>query len=411
VGNEAAGNSSVLDTLARDFSVALWGFSAIDRYLDRDVLPFVFVETTAGLSDLARIFEDLRYPGFYPADAAVDREGRAYYFRCLDTEDASPPDRRRPGFELLDFYQDWKTRRFCDPQGIYPLLRRIWKNSPLYRREEDPAPWWEALNPGTSRYRALTGGALILARYGSANEDSSRLIKEAAAFFNNFLPGGPPPCPEEQRLLLTGILTSPRPGLGLELLKAAGFLEELWPELAALDDVDHSKEFHPEGNVWKHTLETFRYRKLARNGIRPQAEAYDLRLSLGLLLHDVGKTQAESSGNHRFAGHAELGARQARRFLERLGFGAPLAADIFYLVRNHMLPAALPRLPLTRTEEIMASPLFPTLMELYRCDESSSFKGLGGYYESSAAYQSYLRHRRNPYRSADGKKTRTGAIR
>jgi poly(A) polymerase len=69
-----------------------------------------------------------------------------------------------------------------------------------------------------------------------------------------------------------------------------------------------------------------------------------------------------------------------------------------------MLPAAMPRLPLIRTQEAMESPLFPTLMELYRCDESSSFKGLDGYYESSRAYQSYLKHRRNPYRNADGKK-------
>jgi poly(A) polymerase len=69
-----------------------------------------------------------------------------------------------------------------------------------------------------------------------------------------------------------------------------------------------------------------------------------------------------------------------------------------------MLPAALSRLPLRRVEEVIASPLFPSLLELYRCDESSSFKGLDGYYESSAAYRSYLKFRRNPYRSADGKK-------
>jgi poly(A) polymerase len=54
----------------------------------------------------------------------------------------------------------------------------------------------------------------------------------------------------------------------------------------------------------------------------------------------------------------------------------------------------------------MASPLFPMLLELYRCDESSSFKGLEAYYESSAAYRSYLRYRRNPYRSENGKKLR-----
>jgi poly(A) polymerase len=121
-------------------------------------------------------------------------------------------------------------------------------------------------------------------------------------------------------------------------------------------------------------------------------------------LHDAGKPLAESFGNRRFDGHAELGARAAAKFLGRLGFEPSLVEDIFYLVKNHMLPAALKRLPLSRTGEIMASPLFPTLMELYRCDESSSFKGLDGYYENSAAYQTFLKNTRNPYRSADGKK-------
>jgi poly(A) polymerase len=73
-----------------------------------------------------------------------------------------------------------------------------------------------------------------------------------------------------------------------------------------------------------------------------------------------------------------------------------------------MLPAALPRLPLSKTAEVLESGMFPTLLELYRCDESSSFKGLDGYYESSAAYQAYLRNRRNPYRSADGRKQALG---
>jgi poly(A) polymerase len=142
-------------------------------------------------------------------------------------------------------------------------------------------------------------------------------------------------------------------------------------------------------------MEALRHRK---------SGGFDLRLSLGLLLHDVGKPLSNSAGSRRFDGHAELGERQARRFLERLGFESPLVSDVCYLVRNHMLPAALPRLPLVRTGEIMSSPLFPALLELYRCDESSSFKGLDGYYQSSAAYQAYLKNRRNPYRSADGKK-------
>jgi poly(A) polymerase len=263
-------------------------------------------------------------------------------------------------------------------------------------------PWWTGLNPGADRYQALMDAALILARYrdhgdtGPAPQPSITQILRSLANLNE----GLPPKPEAQRLLLTGVLVSPRPDRGLELLKAAGFIREHWPELAILDDVDHSKEFHPEGNVWKHTLETFRYRKTTGHN----SAAYDLRLSLGLLLHDMGKPLSASSGSRRFNGHAELGAWAARKFLERLGFDPSLIEDIYYLVKNHMLPAALPRLPLVRTREILESPLFPTLLELYRCDESSSFKGPDGYYESSAAYQSYLKNRRNPYRFADGKK-------
>jgi poly(A) polymerase len=243
--------------------------------------------------------------------------------------------------------------------------------------------------------------AVILARYGDSEAagcpppNPAELLRLLDTLAPGSLPG-----PEAQRLLLTALLVSSRPDRGLELLQAAGFIRELWPELALLDNVDHSKEFHPEGNVCTHTLVTFRYRKPMGHN----QGAYDFRLSLGLLLHDAGKPLAARSGGNRFDGHAELGARVARKFLERLGYDPSLIGDIHYLVRNHMLPAALPRLPLTRTQEILESPLFPTLLELYRCDESSSFRGPEGYYESSAAYQTYLRNRRNPYRFADGKK-------
>jgi poly(A) polymerase len=255
--------------------------------------------------------------------------------------------------------------------------------------------------------------ALILAKYYPLDE-MHVCGPEQQPGMNGILPpmGGSPanvfhgaghkPGAEEQRLLLTGLLTAPNPARGLEFLMRGGFIREYWPELAVLDDVNHSKEFHPEGNAWKHTLETFRYRK-ASGG------AFDLRLSMGLLLHDIGKPLAAATGSRRFDGHAELGERQAGRFLHRLGFGPALISDVCYLVRNHMFPAALPRRPLARTEEKMANPLFPVLLELYRCDESSSFKGLDGYYESSAAYQSFLRYRRNPYRTADGKKIDNGS--
>ncbi|MDR1619004.1 MAG: HD domain-containing protein [Treponema sp.] len=404
------------------FSLRLRGFSAIDRYLGREDLPFIFADTGAGLSDLARHIEGLRFPGPSLADAAAESGERTWYFRCLDADEPSPDSRFSAGqdggsFECLDFYQDRETGRFQDPWGLYPWLRGLSGKgrgrgagmAGSHVRDHggktagragvpEPFPWWEGLRAGADRYRALLEGALILSRYCGGGY-RPRLIEEIAGLFDR-LPGGQPPGEEEQRLFLAGMLCSPNPGLGLEFLKTAGFVGEFWPELAVLDDVDHSKEFHPEGNVWKHTLETFRYRKTAGGG----RVSHDLVLSLGLLLHDTGKALAGTEGGRRFSGHAELGARTARRFLERLGFDPALADAVCYLVKNHMLPAALPRLPLKRVEEVIASPFFPTLLELYRCDESSSFKGLDGYYESSATYQSYLKYRRNPYRLTDGKK-------
>ncbi|MDR0590191.1 MAG: HD domain-containing protein [Spirochaetaceae bacterium] len=390
----AEGGQGVYETLvSAGYQVSLRGFSALDQYLGLAPLPFTWLETDADITALARFFDCLRFPGVDLADGALEAGGRSWYFRCLDREETpSSGGAEGPAFTLLSLNQDWSTRRFRDPCGVYPIIRRL--------RGGTAPPGeklrWMTPRPGTDCYRAAMEGALILARYGM---EEGRCLGEIVPVIRD-LPRGLAPGTESQRVLLTGLLLSPRPDLGMELLKGCGFIDEFWPEFSILDDVDHSKEFHPEGNVWKHTMETFRYRKPAARGGR----AYDLRLSLGLLFHDTGKPLSEASGSRRFDGHAELGARVAQKFLERLAFEPSLIGDTVYLVKNHMLPAALPRLPLARTEKIMVSPLFPTLMELYRCDESSSFKGLDAYYESSAAYQAYLRYRRNPYRSADGKK-------
>ena len=350
---------------AAGYSVVFQGFSAIDRFLELPDLPFIWLETNADVAALAKLIDNLRFPGMEIADAAVDALEATCYFHCLETH-----EKRNYTFPLLSFSYDWQKRRFYDPLGVYPLLRNIRKRQGYSIEEIGINPW---LNQNivpleVGYWHIIMDAALLLARYSATAETAfvyTRLSETAEFRSSEFgsdenQPPESLPEPRVQRAFLNCILVSKRPDKALKFLKNIGVLQTLWPELACFDSVDHSKEFHPEGNVWDHTLETFRHRKAEANG------AFDLRLSLGLLLHDAGKPISASFGNHRFDGHAELGARAAKRFLKRLEYESALIDDIFYLVKNHMLPAALKRLPLTKTSEIMSSPLFPTLMELYR---------------------------------------------
>jgi poly(A) polymerase len=66
-------------------------------------------------------------------------------------------------------------------------------------------------------------------------------------------------------------------------------------------------------------------------------------------------------------------------------------------VRYHMMPPALKSLPPFRTDRILASPLFPLLLELYRADAASSYADEEGYYEACRFYKAWQRDRGNPY--------------
>jgi len=399
---------------AKGFYTYLHGFGAIDSWLygtAKTASNSIHILTNADTTDLAKLFENLRYPGVDLADTAItDENETTYFFKCGQTTFLNSINKNKSSFTLLNFYYDYKTNIFYDPHGIYPILKEI-RNNLINQKTDDNffQILKEEMNLNIDPYRLLIDTALFISKYFNNDYQTDKSIQKITNLF--YLHDGYPPSQEEQRLFLIELISSANPGLGLELLRSSGFINNLWHELAILEEADQSKDFHPEGNAWEHTLETFRHRKTGSNKNRPFQKqrslignSFDLRLSLGLLLHDSGKPIASSTGNHRYDGHAQLGEIQARRFLESLGFDPSLIHDICFLVLNHMLPAALPRLPLYRTEQIMSSPLFPLLLELYRCDESSSFKGLDGYYESSAAYQQFLRNRRNPYRSSDGRK-------
>lgn len=137
---------------------------------------------------------------------------------------------------------------------------------------------------------------------------------------------------EELRKLL---IKAPRPSIGFEFLRRARLLG-IFPELESLEGVPQDPKWHPEGDVWIHTMMVLDEAARLRTGAND-----DLALMYAALCHDFGKppTTAEESAPIRSPRHDVLGARTAREFLERLRAPLALCRQVEALVRYHLAPA------------------------------------------------------------------------
>ena len=140
---------------------------------------------------------------------------------------------------------------------------------------------------------------------------------------------------EEWKTLL---LHGRRPSLGLQFLSDCGWLR-FYPELAALQGCEQDPIWHPEGDVWIHTLHCLDWFAGERTG----DHADDLIVGLGILCHDLGKpaTTTTDFGRITSRGHEPEGEAPTRRFLERLTNQDNLVNEVIPLVRCHLRPRAL----------------------------------------------------------------------
>jgi tRNA nucleotidyltransferase (CCA-adding enzyme) len=139
---------------------------------------------------------------------------------------------------------------------------------------------------------------------------------------------------EWKKLLLQGY----KPSLGLQFLRHCGWLR-FYPELSALEGCPQDPIWHPEGDVWIHTLHCLDWFAAERTGQEPD----DLAVGFGILCHDFGKpaTTREEHGRVTSQGHESEGAGPTRRFLERLTNQRDLIDAVVPLVCSHLRPRAL----------------------------------------------------------------------
>ena len=370
-----------IGTLSSRFShtVYLYGVSALDYYFHnfrRKHISLLHLVYTGSLADLSKDVDNLSFPGLDGVDAQATIDGIEYQFLLLDHDPVQTIPRGLAPFNLL--YEPG-TKTYTDLDSAYGAMKS---------REMLGMDGW--LNAGSHNPHHCWEGAVYAARFPlnpNTREHIQNLEKQPPEIWQKL---EIPFIRRSLNLILTGRWAHQ----GLELLHRTGAIAYLWPHIAAMDRTSQSKECHPEGNVWEHSLETLKHRK-----------NYSLVLGLSLFLHDCGKPKAQRNKNRLFDGHAEIGAALARDILENLEYPSQIIEDVCWLVQSHMLPSGLKTLPSYRTEPYLAHELFPTLLELYRCDLASTWRDLGDYHHACGVYKGFQRYRKNPYRESDGKKT------
>lgn len=165
---------------------------------------------------------------------------------------------------------------------------------------------------------------------------------------------------------LIRILTEGGARRGFELLDESGLLDRILPEVAAMKGVPQPSEYHPEGDVWTHTLIML--------GLLDKPT---VTLALGVLLHDVAKPPTFCVADRiRFDGHAELGARMAAGIMARLRFSAAEIETVRALVAGHMRFSDVRSMKESTLKRFLRTEDFEQHLELHRIDCASSHRQL-----------------------------------
>lgn len=315
---------SVLGKISKDFDVEIYGLEA-ERVEE-------VVKELGKVSEVGKAFGILKMSldGGMDIDVSLPRtdskigEGHRGFAVKTDPRMSVEDAARRRDFTMNALAADPLTGELFDPfGGVDDLKRRVLRVTDTERFGDDPLRVMRALQ--------------FVGRFGLSIEPESRDLMIAMI-------------PELKHLSKERIrieweklfLKSEKPSLGLAAGMALGIFNELHPEFPPLKETGQEKDWHPEGDVWIHTLMAVdEAAKIVRR------EEMDERQSLCVLLaafcHDFGKpaTTVEEGGRVRSIGHEQAGGEPTKKFLAAMGVGSEMRNRVAALVVNHMRASML----------------------------------------------------------------------
>jgi poly(A) polymerase len=179
---------------------------------------------------------------------------------------------------------------------------------------------------------------------------------------------------ERIREELTRMLTEGHARRAFELLDTSGLLAQVLPEVSKLKGVEQPPRFHPEGDVWTHTL-------MLLDQLEPNSP---MTLAWGALLHDIGKPAtfqppAGPNDRIRFNGHVEVGVAIGAEICRRLRFSNEETTQILALIENHMRFGDVHRMKAATLKRFFRLDRFPEHLALHRMDCNASHGSLDNY--------------------------------
>jgi poly(A) polymerase len=284
----------------------------------------------------------------------------------------------RSDHDYLDGRHPEQVRFECDPRE--DVLRRDFTVNGLM------------MDPDNGRVLDFVGGQEDLKRgiirsigdpYARFREDHLRLMRAvrfAARFRFTIEPATMDAIRRDHALILkvstervrdelTRILTEGGARRGFELLDESLMLGDILQEVAAMKGVQQPPEYHPEGDVWTHTLM-----------LLEQLQQPTVTLALSALLHDVGKPPTFRVADRiRFDGHVDEGVRLAEAILNRLRYSRAEIDQVMALIANHMKFKDVQHMKDSTLKRFLRMPEFQEHLELHRMDVMASNRRLENY--------------------------------
>jgi tRNA nucleotidyltransferase/poly(A) polymerase len=183
------------------------------------------------------------------------------------------------------------------------------------------------------------------------------------------------------------MLRQPHPARALSLLAESGLLRHTLPEVADLAGLEQPPEFHPEGDVFTHTVKA-----LGLMAPKPSST-----LAWSVLLHDIGKKNTMSRSDRiRFNNHDRVGAAMAVAILKRLHAPNALVDSVEVCIDNHMNFKNVTDMRLATLKKLLSRPTIDDELELHRVDCLASHGNIDNYHFVKEKLAAFARERIKP---------------